>query len=135
MVDGADLICCDAKKLEELDVRRKHRSMILKGIEQLREKWVGASNEVSDMKQIDEPIISFAGNNTRSFLEVKETKQNEVPVSATIRKEQSIPCTIAVKPRGQAADAKEEVSTFTKAKTTLPPKRDLWNGWEFVSDV
>jgi len=129
MIDGESLLSCDAQKLEDLDIRRKHCPVILKGLEDLRKKWLGASNEVREhKKQTVEPIVFTKETNMATISEVKETLHDEF--LATMKQKKPIAANLDVKPRGVEPDDKSEVCTSNVGKTTFIPKRDLLDGWQ-----
>jgi len=129
MIDGVDLLSCDGKKLEELDVRRKHRPMILKGIDQLRDKW----NEGSEVREPTNPLDESMSLDRKIIYTLNSPKHHESKANG-LREELLRPRIFNVKPRGAVADD-FGVCTSIKSKTKLVSQRDSGDGWELVGDV
>lgn len=128
MIDGVRLLSCDAQRLEELDVRRKHRPMILEGIALLHKQW----NEVSN--ELDEPVLQVG---EPMLLEEKEVDASPCPATFSPLRREAQPLTsqrsshiFYVKPRGTVADKLEEDTGEIRLT-----QRNSGDGWELVGDV
>jgi len=107
MIDGNALLSCDSQRLDELDVRRKHRPMILKGIAELRAKWIETISEVC------EPVE-----------EAHESIE-----------EKPAPGIFSLKPPKVPADDLQELYIVPMAKSKIEQLSDSDGEWEFVADV
>merc|ERR1719419_1792838 len=119
-VDGKKLLSCDERTLDKLDVRRKHRSLILSAITELKEHH----QELNLDRQLSSPVQS---QQTKLICETQKAqelsqKQNVKVSSKPVKENQ------AISNERSAQESRDESVDF------LDEESDHAHGWDIIGD-